>query len=106
MFGMDSMSTGTAIALSVGAIGVIFLLTLVLVGLSVGALARFLLPGPDPMSLPATAGFGIAGSLAGGVIGRLGAGIVPGYVLSVGGAMLLIWFFTRRGRARREGLDE
>ena len=73
-FGMDSMSTGTAIALSVGAVGVIFLLTLVLVGLSVGALARFLLPGPDPMSLPATAGYGIAGSLVGGVIGRLGAG--------------------------------
>ncbi len=44
----------------------LLLLTLVLVGLSVGALARFLLPGPDPMSLPATAGFGIAGSLVGG----------------------------------------
>ena len=99
------MSTGTAIALSVGAVGVIFLLTLVLVGLSVGALARFLLPGPDPMSLPATAGFGIAGSLVGGVLGRFGAGVVPGYVLSVGGAMLLIWFFTRRGRASSRGVD-
>ena len=82
------MSTGTAIALSVGAVGVIFLLT-----------------GPDPMSLPATAGFGIAGSLVGGVLVRLGAGVVPGYVLSVGGAMLLIWFFTRRGRASSRGVD-
>ena len=92
------MSTGTAIALGAGAIGVMFLITLVLVGLSVGALARFLLPGPDPMSLPATAGYGIAGSLVGGLLGRLGAGLIPGYVLSVGGAMLLIWFFTRRRR--------
>ena len=68
------MSTGTAIALSVGAISVIFLLTLVLVGLSVEALARFLLPGPDPMSLPATAGYGIAGSL----VGACSAGSAPG----------------------------
>ena len=97
------MSTGTAIALGAGAIGVIFLLTLVLVGLSVGALARFILPGPDPMSLPATAGYGIAGSLVGGLLGRLGAGVIPGYVLSVGGAMLLIWFFTRRGRGSSGG---
>jgi uncharacterized membrane protein YeaQ/YmgE (transglycosylase-associated protein family) len=85
-------------ALGLGAVGVLLLLTFVLIGLSVGALARFLLPGPDPMSLPATAGFGIAGSLVGGIIGRLGAGALPGYVLSVGGAMLLIWFFKRRGQ--------
>jgi uncharacterized membrane protein YeaQ/YmgE (transglycosylase-associated protein family) len=95
---MDSMSTGTAMALTFGAVSVIAILTFILIGLAVGALARFLLPGPDPMSLPATAGFGIAGSLVGGIIGRLGAGALPGYVLSVGGAMLLIWFFTRRNK--------
>ena len=100
---MDSMSTGTAMALSIGAIGVIAILFFILIGLSVGALARFLLPGPDPMSLPATAGFGIAGAMVGGVLGRLGAGALPGYVLSVGGAMLLIWFFTRRGRGPSAG---
>ena len=102
---MDSMSTALETTwirtARVGAIGLaltILLLTLVLIGLSVGALARFLLPGPDPMSLPATAGFGIAGSLVGGV-GRhfTGLGMLPGYVLSVGGAMVLIWFFKRRG---------
>lgn len=95
---MDSTSTGASMALGLGAVGILLLLTFVLIGLSVGALARFLLPGPDPMSLPATAGFGIAGSLVGGILGRLGAGALPGYVLSVGGAMLLIWFFKRRGR--------
>jgi hypothetical protein len=50
------------------------------------------------MSLPATAGFGIAGSLIGGLAGHFtGLGMLPGYVLSVGGAMGLIWFFKRRG---------
>lgn len=90
-------------ALGLGAVGVVGLLVFILIGLSVGALARFLLPGPDPMSLPATAGYGIAGSLVGGLLGRMGAGALPGYVLSVGGAMLLIWFFTRRGRSGSSG---
>ncbi len=95
---MDSTSNGTAMALGAGAGLVIFLLILAALGLLTGALARFLLPGPDPMSLPATAGFGIAGSLLGGFVGRFThLGPIPSYVLSVGGAMLLIWFFKRRG---------
>ena len=95
---MDSTTTGSAMALGVGAGLVIFLIILAAIGLLTGALARFLLPGPDPMSLPATAGFGIAGSLVGGFVGRLThIGPIPSYVLSVGGAMLLIWFFKRRG---------
>jgi uncharacterized membrane protein YeaQ/YmgE (transglycosylase-associated protein family) len=94
---MDSTSHGSLVALGVAGLA-IFLLILALIGLAVGALARFLLPGPDPMSLPSTAGFGIAGSIVGGLVGRLiNLGVVPGYVLSVGGAMLLIWFFKRRG---------
>jgi uncharacterized membrane protein YeaQ/YmgE (transglycosylase-associated protein family) len=94
---MDSTSHGSLMALGLAGLALL-LLTLALIGLAIGALARFLLPGPDPMSLPSTAGFGIAGSIVGGLVGRLiNLGIVPGYVLSVGGAMLLIWFFRRRG---------
>ena len=95
---MDSTSTGTSMALGLGAGLLVFLLALAAIGLLTGALARFLLPGPDPMSLPATFGFGIAGSLLGGLVGRFtDLGPVPSYVLSVGGAMLLIWYFKRRG---------
>lgn len=95
---MDSTASGAATALGLGAGLVMFLLIVAAIGLLTGALARFLLPGPDPMSLPATAGFGIAGSLLGGFFGRMThLGPVPSYVLSVGGAMLLIWFFKRRG---------
>ena len=53
----------------------VFLLVLVVVGaisgLIVGGIARFLLPGPDPMSWLRTILFGIGGSFVGGMIGRL-----------------------------------
>lgn len=68
-------------------------------GLIVGAIARFVLPGKDPMSWPRTILYGIGGSFIGGMIGRLVH--VPdalGIVLSVACAAGLIWYFTRRNR--------
>ena len=47
-------------------IGYLFLVALS--GLLIGALARLLLPGPDPMSILQTMLIGIAGSLVAGVI--------------------------------------
>jgi uncharacterized membrane protein YeaQ/YmgE (transglycosylase-associated protein family) len=44
---------------------------MLVVGLLAGALARFLLPGRDPMGCFATALLGVAGSFAGGAIGSL-----------------------------------
>ena len=68
------MDASTA-AGTVGAGFGIFLLVLVVVGaisgLIIGGIARFLLPGPDPMSWPRTILYGIGGSFVGGVIGRL-----------------------------------
>ena len=84
----------------------LFLIILFVVGLIVGALARLLLPGPDPMGLGMTAVIGIAGSLIAGlfswyVLHRHGAGIV----LSVLFSMLLVWLYRRSasggGRRRR-----
>ena len=86
-----------------GAMGVglgILVLYFALSGLIVGALARFVLPGPDPMSWPATIGFGLAGSFVGGFFGRLlNLPTSLGLVMSVAGAALLIWFFKRRKAA-------
>jgi uncharacterized membrane protein YeaQ/YmgE (transglycosylase-associated protein family) len=78
-----------------------YLLLLALSGLVIGALARLALPGPDPMSIPATIGLGLAGALVGGLIVRLlfhadGAGIV----VSVGVATLILWGI-RRSRGER-----
>jgi uncharacterized membrane protein YeaQ/YmgE (transglycosylase-associated protein family) len=47
---------------------ILYLIVLVIVGLITGALARLALPGRDPMSIPATIGVGLAGSLIAGLI--------------------------------------
>ena len=59
-----------------------FVLVLFVFGLLFGALARLLVPGPDPMGIFATWALGIAGSLVGGFLGYLlfGADIEDGAV--------------------------
>ncbi len=78
-----------------------FLVLLALSGLIIGAVARLIVPGRQSMGILATIGVGILGSFVGGLIGRLlfGPGYVPGFLISVAGAALLIWLlFRRRGR--------
>ena len=96
---MDASTAAGTAGVGIG----IFLLVLVVVGaisgLIIGGIARFLLPGPDPMSWPRTILFGIGGSFVGGMVGRLLH--VPdslSFVLSVACAAGLIWFFTRRNK--------
>jgi uncharacterized membrane protein YeaQ/YmgE (transglycosylase-associated protein family) len=82
----------------------LFLILVAIVGLIVGALARLLLPGPDPMGIGGTILVGLAGSFIAGlfswfVLHRHGAGLI----LSVIFSMLLLWFRRRSysGGARR-----
>lgn len=80
---------------------VLFLILLVVIGLFVGALARLLLPGPDPMGIGGTVLVGLAGSFVAGlfswyVLGRHGAGLI----LSVVFSMLLLWLRRRSGHVR------
>jgi uncharacterized membrane protein YeaQ/YmgE (transglycosylase-associated protein family) len=76
-----------------------YLISLIIVGLITGALARLALPGRDPMSIPATILVGIAGSLIAGIIvyiisgGRYyGAGWFISFVCSVG----IVYVIRRR----------
>jgi len=76
----------------------LYILSLFVVGLIVGALGRLALPGPDPLTLLQTALVGIAGSLLAGVLvwaiyGRGGAGIVLSVLFSTG-----IVYAIRRSR--------
>ena len=48
---------------------ILYIISLAVIGLIVGALARLALPGRDPMTIPQTILVGIAGSFAGGLIG-------------------------------------
>jgi uncharacterized membrane protein YeaQ/YmgE (transglycosylase-associated protein family) len=73
-----------------------FLIVLMLGGLFVGALARFALPGRDPLTIPQTILVGVIGSLAGGLVtwaifGRNGGSIL----LSVAFATLIMYFIRR-----------
>jgi uncharacterized membrane protein YeaQ/YmgE (transglycosylase-associated protein family) len=97
---MDASTAAGTIGTGIGVILLIWVAIGLVSGLVVGALARFVLPGPDPMSWFRTVGYGIGGSFLGGFIGRLLK--VPdslGFVLSVACAAALIWFFTRRKKA-------
>jgi uncharacterized membrane protein YeaQ/YmgE (transglycosylase-associated protein family) len=68
----------------------VFILLLVVWGFVVGALARFALPGPDPMRWWETVLLGLAGSFIGGIIGRVLFGGAGGFLLALVGAVLLL----------------
>jgi uncharacterized membrane protein YeaQ/YmgE (transglycosylase-associated protein family) len=92
-----SSVAGTLFGVGIGVLA-LYIIWLLIGGLIIGALARLVLPGPDPMSWLATLGYGIAGSFIGGVIGRiLGLGNL-GLLLGVACAAGPIWYFRRRNR--------
>ena len=74
------------------------LIAALLVGLIVGLLARFLVPGRDPMGCIGTSLLGVAGGLVGGFISRIIWGppatgkyiTAPGFFLSLVGAILVL----------------
>ncbi len=73
---------------------IVFLIILFFLGLIVGALARLLLPGPDPMGIGMTALVGLCGTFSAGlfswyVLHRHGGGLV----LSVVFSMLVVWIY-------------
>jgi uncharacterized membrane protein YeaQ/YmgE (transglycosylase-associated protein family) len=64
-----------------------YVITLLFIGLLVGALARLALPGRDPMSIWATIAVGLIGSFLAGLVsalafGRNGAGLVLSVLFS------------------------
>ena len=90
-----------------------FILVLLVVGFIAGALARLIVPGPDPIGLFGTWLLGVLGSFAGGFIGWLlfrkdaddGPLQVSGFIGSVIGAVILLLIYRavvarRRPRGR------
>jgi len=71
------------------------IITTIVVGLIVGAVARFVLPGPQKMGWIMTCLLGIGGSLAAGFVGQaMGwyrAGQGAGWIASVVGAVVLLF---------------
>ena len=67
------------------------------IGLIIGAIAKFLMPGKDPGGWIITIVLGIAGSWLGGWLGSMlglyPAGAQAGFIASVIGAMILLWLY-------------
>jgi uncharacterized membrane protein YeaQ/YmgE (transglycosylase-associated protein family) len=77
---------------------IVFVIVLAIVGLLVGAIARLLVPGPDPIGLLGTWLLGIVGSFVGGFLGYVlfgsdlddGAIQTAGFLGSVVGAVIAL----------------
>jgi len=73
------------------------LLWTALIGLIIGAVAKFLMPGKDPGGWIVTMLLGLAGSFVAGYLGRvLGwyqEGQAAGFIMSVLGAILLLFLY-------------
>jgi uncharacterized membrane protein YeaQ/YmgE (transglycosylase-associated protein family) len=69
----------------------------IIVGLVVGAIAKLLMPGRDPGGFIITILLGIAGSFLAGWGGRAAGiyqpGEVPGFIMSVLGAIVLLFIY-------------
>jgi uncharacterized membrane protein YeaQ/YmgE (transglycosylase-associated protein family) len=74
-------------------------------GLICGAIARLIVPGRQAMGVGMTILLGIVGSLVGGFIGYLIAGGEPfhgaGWILSIVGAVLVLWLYVAAAGRRR-----
>lgn len=70
-----------------------------IIGLVVGALAKFIMPGKDPGGMLITMLIGIAGAFIAGFLGRMAGWYEPGQgaglIASVLGALLLLWIYRR-----------
>ncbi len=88
-----------------------FIISLAFMGLIVGALARLLLPGRDPMSIVQTILVGMGGTLAAGLIAQAALGRNGGsFVLAVLVSTLIVYLIRRsrggsvtRSAPRRRG---
>lgn len=73
----------------------------ILLGLVVGVLGKWLMPGKDPGGLFVTIAIGIAGALVGGFLAaQLDLGSVTGFdlrslAIAVGGALLLLFAYRK-----------
>jgi uncharacterized membrane protein YeaQ/YmgE (transglycosylase-associated protein family) len=72
-----------------------FIIVILIWGFIIGALARFAVPGPDPMPIWMTTAIGIGGSLIGGILSRLVFGTPTSFFFAFLGAVLLVVLYRK-----------
>lgn len=76
----------------------------IIFGLIVGVIAKLLMPGRDPGGFIVTILLGIAGSLLGGFVGRAlglyGPGQAAGFLMSIVGAIVLLFLYRLIARPK------
>lgn len=78
-----------------------YLLSMALSGLIIGALARLVIPGPNPMSIGMTILVGLGGAFLGGIVAAIfQVGLFLTLVLEVAAAAVIVHFMTRRPYGR------
>jgi len=77
--------------------GVMGLIKMIIVGLIVGAIARWIMPGAQTMGWIMTTLIGIGGAVVGGLISSViwrspdGGFHTAGWLMSIGGALIVLW---------------
>ncbi len=74
--------------------------SMAVVGVIVGGLARFALPGPDPLSLWWTSALGVAGTVLGALLGKALFGTSGSLLLAVLVAIAILAVYRRIKRHR------
>lgn len=81
------------------------IITMLIIGLLVGIVAKFLMPGDDPGGIIMTILLGIAGSFVAGYLGRAAGWYSVGepvsFIASVVGAIILLLLYRLMFRRRR-----
>ena len=81
--------------------GIMGIIWTIIVGLIVGAIARWIMPGTQGMSWIMTSLLGIAGSIVGGLVSSViwkspdGKFHPAGWILSILGALLVLWAYLK-----------
>ena len=81
--------------------GIMGIIWTIIVGLIVGAIARWIMPGTQNMSWIMTSVLGIVGSIIGGFVSSLiwkspdGKFHPAGWVMSILGAIVLLWIYMK-----------
>jgi uncharacterized membrane protein YeaQ/YmgE (transglycosylase-associated protein family) len=81
--------------------GIMGIIWTIIVGLIVGAIARWIMPGAPSMSWIMTSVLGIVGSIVGGFVSSLiwkspdGRFHPAGWIMSILGALLVLWAYLK-----------